>query len=162
MLKKNQLVQIFQLKIAVFAISAVINLIINPRAILALNTGDPYVPPANDSIFGLIKPPPGVAEYQDAAGGKIGIIVFLSNIIRLVTIAAGVWTMFNIILAGWIYLTSSGDASAHEKVSSKLINSVIGLALVAFAYTIAAAIGFIIFGDAGYIINPDITTINDL
>jgi hypothetical protein len=70
--------------------------------------------------------------------------------------------MFNIILAGWIYLTSSGDASAHEKVSSKLINSVIGLALVAFAYTIAAAIGFIIFGDAGYIINPDITTINDL
>lgn len=112
--------------------------------------------------FGTIEPPAGVAEYQsqvDASSGEIGLILFLSNVIRLVTVVAGIWTMFNFIFAGWIYLTSAGDSSAGEKVSQKMTNSMIGLAIVALAYTLAGLAGYLIFGDASYILNPELTTV---
>lgn len=123
---------------------------------------DCYATLSDSSIFGSINPPAGVDKFNQAAGGEIGIIIFLSSLIRLATIVAGIWVMINFILAGWTYITNPGDSSVNEKVSKKLINSVIGLAIVALAYTIAAAIGYIIFGDAGYIINPELTTIEDL
>lgn len=115
-----------------------------------------------DSIFGTLQPPAGVERYNEAAGGNIGLIVFLSNIIRLATVAAGIWTMINFVTAGWLYLTSEGDPSAGEKVSQKLINSIMGLMIVALAYTIAGIIGLLIFGDATFIINPEIRTIEDV
>ena len=111
-----------------------------------------------ESIFGTIQPPAGVREIQEEVGaGNIGIILFASNLVRLVTVAAGIWVMFNFISAGWIYITSGGDASAHEKVSEKITQSLIGLAIVALAYTIAGLIGLLIFGDASFILRPTLT-----
>ncbi len=116
-----------------------------------------------DGIFGNISAPPGVEKYNTASGG-IGIVLFFSNIIRLATVVAGVWTMINFITAGWTYLTSEGDPSASEKVSKKLINSVIGLVIIALSYTLAGIVGLLIFGDAGFFIDPgsSIQTINDI
>ena len=109
---------------------------------------------AQRNIFGTIEAPAGVAEYNQAAGGDIGVIIFASNILKASTVVAGIWVMINFIMAGWTYITSSGDASAHEKVSKQLTMSVIGLLLIVGSYTIAALIGLIIFGDTGYILNP--------
>lgn len=118
---------------------------------------------APPGIFGRIAAPPGVDKYQNQVGAnQIGIIVFLSNMIKLVTIVAGIWTMFNFISAGWIYLNAAGDSSANEKAAQQMTNSVIGLAIIAFSYAIAGLIGFLIFGDAQFILNPDLTTINEL
>lgn len=110
-------------------------------------------------FFGKIEPPIGVRLYQDkmTGRGEIGIILFLSNVVRLITIVAGIWVMFNIISAGWLYITSSGDTSATEKVSAKITNSIIGLVIVALAYTIAGLAGYLIFGDASFILNPELT-----
>ena len=119
------------------------------------------VPPvAIGQDFGTIEPPAGVAEYQRQVGdGNIGVILFLSNMIRLVTVVAGIWTMLNFIMAGWIYISSAGDSSAGEKVSTKMTNSVIGLAIVALAYTLAGLVGYLIFDDPSYILKPELTTI---
>lgn len=111
-------------------------------------------------VIGQIKPPPGVEKYNE--GGRIGIFLFISQLIKIVTIVAGIWTMVNFILAGWIYLTSEGDSSAGQKVSQKITNSVVGLVIVALAYSIAALLGLIIFDDASFILNPTIETVNDL
>lgn len=111
-------------------------------------------------LFGTIEPPVGVDKYQDQIGsGEIGIILFVSNLIRLITIVAGIWTMLNFILAGWLYITSSGDSDTGSKVSTKMINSVMGFALIALSYTLAAIVGLLIFGDASYIINPQLTSV---
>lgn len=108
-------------------------------------------------IIGKVSPPPGVAAYNDQAGaGSIGILIFVSNLIRLGTVIAGIWVLFNFITAGYIYITSSGDSSAHKKVSDQLTNSVMGLVLIVVAYTIAGLLGLIIFGDPSYILNPSI------
>ena len=64
--------------------------------------------------------------------------------------------MLNFILAGFTYVTSSGDSGAIEKIGTKLTLSVVGLGIIVASYTIAAVLGLIIFGDANFIINPQI------
>lgn len=115
----------------------------------------PTVRAAGGDIFGSINPPAGVDKYNSQAGaGGIGIMIFISNIIRLSTILAGIWVFINFILAGWIYITSAGDKGASTKVSEKMTMSVMGLMIIVGAYTVAAILGLVIFGDASYIINP--------
>lgn len=110
---------------------------------------------AQEDIFGKIDAPAGVAKYNSAPGANgLGIMLFVSNIIRLSTIIAGIWVMINFILAGWIYITSADDKSAGAKVSEKMTYSVMGLAIIVGAYTIAAILGLILFGRADYILNP--------
>ncbi len=111
--------------------------------------------------FGTIKAPQGVDKYNQAAGGgnAIGIFIFISNMIKLATVAGGIWVLINFITAGWIYISSEGDASAGEKVGNKMTYSTIGLVIIALAYSIAGLLGLIIFGDASFILNPKIETI---
>jgi hypothetical protein len=114
--------------------------------------------PLNDAI-GEIDAPPGVSNYNAQAGG-IGIILFFSNLIKLITVVAGIWTMLNFILAGFTYVTSADNPSAIEKIGSKLSLSVVGLAIIVASYLIAAIIGLILFNDASFIINPEIPSIS--
>jgi hypothetical protein len=109
----------------------------------------------NSDPFGTIVAPAGVERYDQAAGG-IGLLLFMSNLIQIATVVAGVWVMFNFITAGYMYVTSNGDSGIHGKVSSKLTQSVIGLVIIVAAYGIAALVGLLMFGDATYFLNPDI------
>jgi hypothetical protein len=108
------------------------------------------------SVFGNIDAPPGVAELNQQSDSGIGLILFFSNLIKLISIVAGLWTMLNFILAGFTYITSADNSGAIEKIGSKLTLSVVGLAIIVASYTIAAVIGLILFGDASFIINPKI------
>lgn len=111
-------------------------------------------PATNENVFGTIQAPAGVAQYNAAAEGGIGLITFISNMIRVSTVVAGIWVMINFIMAGWAYITGSGDSKSTGEASSKMTYSMIGLAVIVGAYTIAALVGLIFFGDASYIINP--------
>lgn len=116
---------------------------------------------STDSVFGEIEAPAGVAELNDqagTAGNNIGLLIFISNMIKFATIIAGLWVMFNFISAGFTYVTASGDSGAYSKIGEKLSISVSGLVLIVGAYTIIGIISLLIFGDATYIINPDIPT----
>lgn len=104
--------------------------------------------------FGKIATPPGVGRMQVASGEDIGILYFISNLITIFTVILGVWTLFNVVLAGYTYMSSSGDSKAHEQVRTQITNSVIGLILIVMTYTIGGLIGLIFFGDAGFILNP--------
>ncbi len=116
---------------------------------------------AEDSVFGQIEAPAGVAELNAQAGAassNIGLLIFVSNIIKLISVVAGVWVLFNFITAGFTYITGSGDSSAYAKIGEKLALSATGLLLIVASYTIAGIIGLLVFGDATYIINPQIPT----
>ncbi len=125
---------------------------------------DMHVPKllAQSSIFGTISPPPGVKEFNDKAGlatgnqTNIGLIVFISNIIRVATIVAGVWVLFNFILAGYTFITSQGDTNATNKVKDQITTSIQGLIIIVAAYTLIALISYFLFNDATYILSPTI------
>lgn len=105
-------------------------------------------------FFGQVQPPPGVREYSQ--NGQFGLLVFMSNIIRLVTIIAGIWSLFNLIFAGFKYITASGDVKAIETAWNNILMSLLGLAVIVMAFTITAIISFLLFGDAGFILSPTI------
>jgi hypothetical protein len=110
-------------------------------------------------VIGTIDEPPGVDLFNAKTGvaDGIGIVIFVSNAIRLFTVIAGVWVMINFLIAGYDYITSKGDASAHTKVRDRITMSVIGLVLIVGSYTIVGVISFLFFGDPGFILNPEIT-----
>jgi hypothetical protein len=110
----------------------------------------------DESVFGTIEPPAGVAAYDQQAGGEIGLVVFISTLLRVATVIAGVWVLFQFFLAGYQYITANGDTSAHTKVKDRLTMCIVGLAIIAGAYLAAGVIGLIFFGDATFILNPTI------
>lgn len=116
----------------------------------------PQANTASDSVFGVIEAPQGVAQLNTDGGG-IGVMLFISNMIKLATVIAGVWVLFNFIFAGFTYITSN-DSSAYAKIGEKLSMSVTGLVLIVASYTLIGIVSMIIFGDPTYIINPDIPT----
>ena len=108
-------------------------------------------------IFGTIEAPEGVAAYDAQAGtGGLGLMVFFSNVVRLISILAGLWVFVNFLLAGFTYITSAGDSSATKKVYDKIIMSVIGLVIIASSYTIAGIASLLLFGRADFILNPSL------
>ncbi len=112
----------------------------------------------NPNFFGKVSPPPAVAAYDVAAGGggNIGLFLFISNAIKLVAIIAGLFSLFNIIFAGFTYITNSGDTNAVETAWKSIYMSLIGLILIVGSFTITAVISWLIFGDAMFILNPTI------
>jgi hypothetical protein len=113
---------------------------------------------ADANIFGTVDPPPGIKQFNDKAGTNgIGILIFFSNMIKLLTIVAGLWVFFNFISAGYTYITAQGDSSAHTKVKDQITMSVLGLIIIVAAYTIIALLSFALFGNPAFILNPVIT-----
>lgn len=110
-----------------------------------------------NNVFGQVEPPPGVAQFNAQGGGGIGLIPFLSNLIRIATIVAGIIVFLNFILAGYKYLSSDGSAKVNEEVKNTLTYSVIGLLLIVASYTIIAIISLLLFGRADFILNPTIS-----
>lgn len=109
-----------------------------------------------EDIFGKIETPNAISVYDSQASNGIGLILFFSNILNLFSIIMGLVIFFNFISAGYIYITSSGDNSAHTKVREKLTFSVVGLVIIVMAYSIAGIIGLVFFNDATFILNPEI------
>lgn len=112
-----------------------------------------------EELVGEIAVPKGVDLINADAGGNIGIILFLSNMIRFIIILGGLWTLLNIVFAAFAYFTGGGKPDSHAKAKDRFTMSVIGLLLMIASYTIAALIGLVFYGDATYIITPTITPI---
>ena len=111
---------------------------------------------AQADIFGTIDAPQGVIDYNNTAGGAdaIGIFIFTTRIIQLIFVLAGIWVVWNVIGAGFIYLGSEGDSKAHGKVRDQLTMSFIGLLIIVASYGFASLIGLLFFGDPSFILNP--------
>jgi hypothetical protein len=108
----------------------------------------------NDIIGTVTNPLP--APYKNLTGGNGGFILFFSNILRLVFVVAGVFAFINFIVAGFQYMSAGGDAKALTSAWDRILQSLIGLIFIVGSFAIAALIGQLVFGDAGFILNPKI------
>lgn len=110
------------------------------------------------SIFGKIDLPEplkgkGYGGYAETGKGLIG---FMSNILKMATIAAGLFGVINLIIAGYGFLTAGGNPEKLQQASSKIWMSLIGLIIIVSSYTLAAILGWLLFGDATAILKPKI------
>lgn len=111
------------------------------------------------SIFGEITPPEAVNTLAagDTTGG--GIFNLLNRIFTLIGMAAGIFFVIQILLAGFAYISASGDQKKTEAAWSKIYQSIIGLVIVSSAFVITAVVGRLVGIDD--ILEPDINkTIN--
>ncbi len=104
-------------------------------------------------FFGRVAPPPGVGAYNHGGEG-FGLILFVSNIIRLITIVAGAFSLFNLVLAGFTYITAANNVKAVETAWQSILMSLIGLSVIVGSFVITAIVSYLLFGDATFILSP--------
>ena len=116
------------------------------------------------SVVGKVFPPMAILNINTQAGGvdTIGLLYFANRVILLITIIAGIIVMFNFIKAGWMYITAGDNTKVAGEVKDVLTFSVIGLVIIVVSYTIAGLIGLLFFGDAGFILNPELYKATDI
>lgn len=103
---------------------------------------------ANDIVGTITNPLPG--KYAQISG----ITVFFTNVLRLVFLAAGVYALLNFIVAGYMYMSAGGDTKYLGLAWARIWQTLLGLAILVSSFAMAALFGFLMFGDAGYILNP--------
>lgn len=135
---------------------------LNPRPIRVLSPSTTVACSAGQgqAVLGGIEIPVGVWQYTPIGlqtSESIGIVGFASVLLKVFTIICGLWFMFNVIFAGFLFISSSTDSATFGKVKDSLYFSLIGLFLLAIAYMVAGVIGTIFFGNAGFILNPTLT-----
>ena len=109
-------------------------------------------------LWGTIAPPPGAAtygSYNDSAGGPG---LFLSLILQTLIFGAGIFALFNFVIAGYSFLSAGGDPQKVANAWSKIYWSIIGLAVAAGSLVITALVSSILFDDSTYLLQLRIFT----
>jgi len=112
-----------------------------------------------DDIIGTVEPPSWMTEHgsvEIGGEGGFGLLNFFNNILKVAIVVAGLFGLINLILAGYGFIGASGDPEKLKNAQNKIWNSLIGLIIIAASFTIAAIIGWILFGDATMVISPKI------
>jgi len=95
------------------------------------------IPPVHAGIMDIINQgqpssyiiQPGTTIANILTGGGI-------NLITLAFVIIGLLFMWNIIMAGWDYMMSSGDPKKVSSATSRFLNGFLGLAVAFFAFII--------------------------
>ena len=91
-------------------------------------------------IFGNIEAPADNVYFNTNESGG-GLFLLISNILKLAGVIAGLFFVFQIIMAGYGYISANGDPKKTEAAWAKIYQSAIGLAIVASAFVLASIVG---------------------
>lgn len=106
--------------------------------------------PASDIVGSITNPLTAYGDYTT------GIVLFFNNVLRLVFVVAGIYALFNFIVAGYGYMNAGGDAKALVAAWNRIWQSLMGLIIIVMSFVLAAIFGQLFFGDATFILNPQI------
>ena len=112
---------------------------------------------ANTNPFGTIPPPSGLGKYSKDPGAAIGGLI--QKVIWVLIVGAGIYALFNFVLAGYAFMSAGDDPKKVAGAWSKIWQTALGLALAAGAFVLAAIFGALIFGKWDFILNPVIPTL---
>lgn len=99
--------------------------------------------------FGSVPSPVGGVHVST------GIPNLISGAFTLIAIAGGLYTTFNVVMAGYQYITSQGDPQKIQSAQQKIYMSIVGMAIISSSFIFAAILGKIFFGNYDYLItNP--------
>ena len=104
-------------------------------------------------IFGTVSPLPAIAKYGDPG---VGLGNLLNVVFKSMIVIAGVYALFNLIFAGYAFMSAGEDAKKVAGAWAKIWQSMLGLAIAAGAFVLAAIFGQLIFGDPTFILSPKI------
>lgn len=106
------------------------------------------------SPFGTVNNPLANTGYGNV---NTGLPSFISNIITLLFAAAGLYAFFNLMIAGFTYITAGGDEKKIQSAAYSINMSLLGLVIMVGAAAITGIISWVLFHDATAILSPNIT-----
>jgi hypothetical protein len=105
-------------------------------------------------IVGSVQSPLSSTGYGSIQSGAVGL--FISNILRLFFVVAGIFALFNFVIAGFKYINAGGDSKKLAEAWASIWQSLLGLTIIVGSFAIASLFGYLIFGDATFILNPKV------
>ena len=66
----------------------------------------------------------------DATGALTAVTKVISNVIGVMTIAAGIWFLFQILIAGINWMSAEGDAKKLQQAQQRITSALLGLLIV--------------------------------
>lgn len=85
-----------------------------------------------------------------------GLPSFITNVITVIFAAAGLYAFFNLMIAGFTYITSGGDTKKIEAATASINMSLIGLVVMVAAAAVTGVVSYLLFGSATAILSPSI------
>jgi hypothetical protein len=79
-------------------------------------------------------------------GSINGLTDFTTNIVRLLFLIAGLYAFFNLILAGYAFLSAGDDSKKVEAAWAKIWQSIIGLLFIVGSFVIIGVFSYILTG----------------
>lgn len=108
-------------------------------------------------IFGPIERPDALSNFATIEGGGLGQI--LNLILKILVIVAGIYSVINLILAGYAFMSAGDDPKKAASAWAKIGQTIIGLVFAAGALVLAAIFGKLIFGSYDFLLKPQIPTL---
>jgi len=106
--------------------------------------------------IGTVGRPPALQNLPRLENGGLGAL--LSVFTQTLIVAAGIYALFNFILAGYAYMSAGDDPAKTSAASGKITHTIIGLVVAAGAFVLAGVVGRLLFGDWTALTNPIIPT----
>lgn len=107
-----------------------------------------------NQLFGTIPQPSPLSKFGTVESGGVGL--FLNRILVVLVIIAGVYSVFNLVLAGYAFLSAGDDPKKAAGAWRKITLTILGLSFAAGAFVLAGIFGQLIFGDPKAILSPSI------
>ena len=102
--------------------------------------------------FGSVTVPAGLSQYGTDPGPAFGKLIQFG--LRALVVGAGIYALFNLVLAGYSFMSAGDDSKKVSGAWSQISQTLIGLAFSAGAFVLAAIFGQLIFGDPLFLLNP--------
>jgi hypothetical protein len=106
------------------------------------------------NLFGPITPPSPIARFEDNPGGGFGFLI--QRGLQLLIIGAGIYALFNFVLAGYAFMSAGDDPKKIAGAWAKIWQTALGLLVAAGAFVLAAIFSQLIFGDPTFLLRPSI------
>ncbi len=108
---------------------------------------------ATDDVVGIIAVPSGIPQEVAKTGD------FLSALIRLLVVVAGIFTLWQFLTGGLAFITSNGDKGKLTEAQNKIQSAIIGLVVIAGSFIVIAIASQILFGSFTAILVPQLTPV---
>jgi hypothetical protein len=109
-----------------------------------------------DNPFGTITAPLAVSNFGSTPGQAFGKLIQFS--LRALVVGAGVYALFNLVLAGYSFMSAGEDSKKVSGAWAQIYQTMIGLAVSAGAFVLAAIFGQLLFGKPEFLLMPSIPT----
>jgi len=96
-----------------------------------------------DAKLGTLQGLGSLGTVTDATGAFLKFTSVFSTGIGVLTIAGGIWFIIQIFAGTFQWLVSGGEKQALQNAQKRIVNAILGLFVVIFAYALISIVGMI-------------------